>query len=127
MKYLNILLALVLSIGNYTYARTPVPKDISFNVTVVDSTNKRELHNQRFTFTNDGDGSRQVKLIYEIGEFVSGGLQFVLMLYSDNSYEAYITPVPDGKDISSGITVSKKIRIEKNWNNTTYAFMIEPL
>lgn len=120
-------IALLLLVAGASFAKEPTRKNSSFDVTVLDKTNNRVLHKERFTFAPEGEKDTYVKLIYQVGDFFGGGLQFSLMLHPDSAYEAFISPVPDGKAASSGITSSKKVEVFMEWNKTTYTFTAKPL
>ena len=49
------------------------------------------------------------------------------MFYSNNEYEAYISPVPTGEIIASKRLSSGKIELSTEWNKANYKFKIEPL
>jgi len=108
-----------------SYAKESPRKDNTFDVIVLDKTNNRVLHKERFTFGPIEDGSTRVKLIYQIGEFF-GGLQFTLMAYPNGAYEALISPVPDGKIVTSESAFSKKVELSTEWNKVTYTFSVDP-
>lgn len=126
-KILSAVIALSLLIGGASYAKEPVRKNNSFDVTVLDKTNNRVLHKERFTFTTEGERDTYVKLVYQIGDFFAGGLQFTLMLHPNSSYEALISPVPGGKAVSSEITSSKEVEVSMEWKKTVYTFKTKPL
>jgi hypothetical protein len=120
-------IASLLLIAGASFAKEQAPKSNSFDVTVFDKTNNRVLHKEHFTFAPEGDNGTYVKLIHQIGDFFGGGLQFSLMLHPDSTYEAFISPVPGGKAVSSGITSSKKIEVFMEWNKTAYTFTAKRL
>jgi len=123
---LGAAVAIFLLIGGASYAKEPT-RTTSFDVTVLDKTNNRVLHQERFTFAPDGEEDTYIKLIYQIGNFFGGGLQFTLILHPNNKYEALISPVPDGKTVTSGVTSSKNAEVFIEWNKTAYAFTAKPL
>ncbi|SDH23818.1 hypothetical protein SAMN04487926_10312 [Paraburkholderia steynii] len=123
---LKAAVGVLLFIGGVSYAEEPARK-ISFDVTVLDRTSNVMLHQERFTFSPDGEDDDYIKLIYQIGDFFGGGLQFTLMLHPKNIYEAFISPVPDGKPVTSGIISSKKSVVYVEWRKTAYMFIVKPL
>jgi uncharacterized protein YxeA len=106
--------------------RTPHKTD-TFNFVVLNSSNGQEIHNETVKFAQVEDGGAQVKLVHEFGNFFGGGLQFTFMFYSNNEYEAYISPVPTGEIIASKRLSSGKIELSTEWNKANYKFKIEPL
>lgn len=116
----------ILLFAGVAHAKEQAAIGTSFDVAVSDKTNNRVLHKERFTFSPIRDGGATVKLIYQIGEFL-GGLQFTLMLYSNGTYEAFISPVPDGKVVSSGAVSSKNATVQIDWSGTAYGFSVTAL
>lgn len=122
----GLIVAISLSNGGISYADESVRRT-SFEVTVLDKTNNLMLHHEIFTFSPDGENDDYIKLIYQIGDFFDGGLQFTLMLHPKNTYEAFISPVPDGRSVTSGTTSSNKTEVSVEWRKSAYIFIVKPL
>lgn len=117
------ILACVCLFGTMSYAKEPTLT--AFDVVVLDKTRGKVLHQESFVLSPAEDGGNAVKPIYQIGDFMDG-LQFSLMLYQKKTYEAFISPVPDGKIVSTGKLSSKPAEVFLKWKGTDYTLSVVP-
>jgi uncharacterized protein YxeA len=123
----GIFFVTLLIAGCASYIKRTPHKTDTFNFVVSNTSNGQVIHNETVKFTQVKDGDAQVKLVHEFGNFFGGGLQFTFMFYSNNEYEAYISPVPSGEIITSKRLSSGTIELSTVWNKANYKFKIEPL